>query len=206
MTPSDTTLTRLLAAEARGELSDDDGRELQAMLEERLRDVDPQPPPPWDRAWAYLQARVRQQRRVTILAGTGVAASLAALVTFAIHGSPMPWVVLGGLAIATVGLAVAGLHAWRRAAAADRIGHDDGTALFIAMRRDLDQEIAVLRRGGTASLLLCIGALGGLMATAGVERPSGIAVGTVCLVVIGLITRELLVTLPRLVDQRRRLS
>lgn len=209
MNPSDATLTRLLAAEARGELSEDEGRELQAMLEERLRQVDPQPPPPWDRAWSFLQARIRRQRRVTALAATGVAVSSAALVTFTVHGSPSPWVVLGGLGVATLGLGVAAARAWRRAAAAERIAHDDGTALFVAMRTELEREILALRRGGVALLVLLSLALGGLTAAvgpSGLMRSSGIAVVTTGLVVAGLVGRELWVTLPRLIEQRRRLG
>ncbi len=206
MNDAERTLTRMLAAEARGELSEAEGRELQAMLEARMRELDPQPRPPWDHAWRHLQRRIRGQLRVTMLASTAVAVAVAALVTFGVHGSPHPWVVLGGLTFATLSLIYAGLVAWRRATAIARIAPDDSTALFVAMRDDLDREITLLRGGGIALTVVLTLAFGGLVATVGLSRPSAIAVSVVCLVVLALVVRELLVTLPRLVEQRRGLE
>ncbi|MCH9684122.1 MAG: hypothetical protein K0V04_21995 [Deltaproteobacteria bacterium] len=206
MNDAETTLTRMLAAEARGELSDEEGRELQAMLEARLREVDPQPPPPWGYAWRQLQGRIRGQRRVVTLAATGIAAAVAALVTFSVHGSPNPPLVLGGLAVAAMALIYAGFAAWRRAVARGRIGHDDGTALFVAMRDELDREIVQLRWGGLALTFVVVTGLLALAATLGLSRPPAMFVVTAGVVVVVLVVRELLVTLPRLVEQRRKLE
>jgi len=206
MDRDDTELSRLLAAEARGELNDEEGRALLAMLEARLREVDPAPPPPWDSAWRHLQRRIGRERRVVLLAGSGTAAALAAMVTFAVYGAPHPWVVFGGLGVALLGFAAAGVDAWRRAAQSERISHDDGTTLFTTMRADLDRQIAQLRVGGPALAILLLLAFVALAATVGSSRPSGIAVGSICLVVAALVTREMLVALPRLVRQRRRLD